>query len=357
TGEPTTIPTTEAHREAIPAGFTIAPTAPSVTAFAIASTKGQMIATTKPTVEASEIAFPEPSTKASEGRAEPYQTLEATHTGSEQKLYGFLYRETISKGKKVFQATQPYLRAKTGITGTNTLRRAIRGLHDKLSIRVLTDAHGDRAGTEYYVYPPKEIIASRKEAGIEIHPVTKDIRKRIATPSAVPSVEAFRARIGTGHAEGSTKRFANTSPVDLPRPSETAWHDKYIINPNGPDNTSSVPQQGTDDEKLSKVRKLFEQLSNGGQWKDDRDLKAYAEIAKVNLPHITLGLCYSVSRSPEHKMSSLAYAVPAILKHAEDMDEFSETTLEEIAYRTKRKTMNCIAEGKWTIPDWETGKE
>jgi len=311
-----------------------------------------------PLIDRSAIAYQEPSVKASDGRSEPYQTLESTHTGSEQKLYGFLYRETISKGKKVFQATQPYLRSKTGISGPNTLRRAIRGLHEKLSIRVLNNATGDLAGTEYYVYIPKEIIAARREAGIEIHPVTKDIRKRSAGPSRIPSVEAFNKRSTMASAAAFKEAMPNDSNLEIPEPSETDLHDKYNINPNGPSKPSSAPQKGSsDDEKLPKVRKLFGQLSNGGNWKDDRDLKAYQEIATVNLFHITLGLCYSVSRSPEHKMSSLAYAVPAILKHAEDMGEFPDTVLGEIAYKSKRTTMNCIATGKWSVLDWETGKE
>jgi hypothetical protein len=116
---------------------------------------------------------------------------------------------------------------------------------------------------------------------------------------------------------------------------------------------SSLETAANDDEKLAEVRRLFEQLSNGSAWKDSHCLPAYRQISEIGIHHIILGLCYGVTKSPEHRMSSLGYAVESIRKHAADMREFAQQDLIEIAYRTKRITMNCIATGKWAVPEWE----
>ena len=233
---------------------------------------------------------------------------------------------------------------------------AIAGLQAKKSIDVLDARGGSGGGVKIQVYTVKEIFERRRQAAIEIDERTKNVVPP-GNPTDIPIGIATGITTDRSMSIGSDNRKDDGSESDRLIPTDSDVHVKYNINPNGPGGSSSVPQQGSDDEKLSKVRKLFEQLSNGGSWKDERDIKAYKEVADINLFHITLGLCYSVSKSPEHKMSSLAYAVPSIQQHAADMDEFSQATLEEIAYRTKRKTMNCIAEGKWTIPDWESGKE
>jgi hypothetical protein len=123
------------------------------------------------------------------------------------------------------------------------------------------------------------------------------------------------------------------------------------------DSQSSSGPLAADDEKLKQVREWFEQLSNGGRWKERRDREAYEQIRHVNVWHILLGLCYSVAKSPEHRMSSLAYAVPQVLEHAREMKSFPAAEMLPIAYKTMWRTLNCIKTGKWTIPDWETGKD
>jgi len=285
-----------------------------------------------------------------------YGSLDATHKSAEVRVYSILYRETISKKFTTIWTSIPKLIKASGIRSHVTVRQAIAGLQAKRSIDVLDARGGSGGGVKIQVYTVKEIFERRRKAGIEIDERTKNIVPS-GNPTDIPIDIATGIASDTSTGIGSGTERPDGSDSDRLIPTDSDVHVKYNINPNGPDKPSSVPQQGSDDEKLPKVRKLFDQLSNGGSWKDERDLKAYKEIADINLFHITLGLCYSVSKSPEHKMSSLAYAVPSIQQHAADMDEFSPTTLEEIAYRTKRKTMNCIAEGKWSIPDWETGKE
>ena len=280
--------------------------------------------------------------------------LDATHTGAEQRVYSVMYRETISKGVNERHFSVRELLKKTGILAENTVRRALRGLINKQSIYQISFDIGDNYGPLYRVFGPKEIEERRNRAGIVIELKSKRILQGgtsipASTPSSIPpsipapSTWAERAPIPPVNVAGEP-------------PSKI---EAMIIHGN---NTSGIPpassgpsNKNSDDEKLSKVHKLFEQLSNGGQWREDRDIKAYEQIAHVGIFHIILGLCYSVSKSPEHRMSSLAYAVQSILKHAEDMEEFPAEQLIEIAYRTKRKTLNCIQTGKWTVPEWESG--
>jgi hypothetical protein len=103
---------------------------------------------------------------------------------------------------------------------------------------------------------------------------------------------------------------------------------------------------------LIQVQELFQALSNGGKWKPERDNEAFQQIKHVPLWHIIMGLCYSVTKSTEHKFNSLVYAVPSILDHYEKMKSFPSGDMLSIAYKQMRVTVNCIENGKWTIPEW-----
>jgi hypothetical protein len=262
-------------------------------------------------------------------------SLDATHSGSEARLYSVLYRETISKGKASAWTTVPALSKSSGIRAENTVRTAIAGLLAKQSIKLLDKKSGPGGGWHILVYDIKTIFQNRKVAGIVIDERTKHV---------IPSIEGSIKPSSEGIAEGSVNEGIEPSKI------EGSLNTK--INTYGP--TSSSAPSARDDDKLAKVRTVFEQLSNGGTWRADRDEPTYASVAHVGIFHIVLGLCYSVAKSPEHRMSSLAYAVPSILKHAEDMAEFPPEQLIDIAYRTKRKTLNCIQTGNWTIPEWES---
>jgi|SRR5581483_7809840 len=277
--------------------------------------------------------------------------LDATHTGAEQRVYSVMYRETISKGAAERHFSVRELLRKTGILAENTVRRALRGLINKQSIEMLSFDMGDNYGPLYRVFAPKEIEERRNRAGIVIEMKSKRILQPSSLgasrpPSLPPSIRPSDTP---------------STPAPIPAPSvegePPSKNEAMIIHGNntyGPQSASSGPT-GNDDEKIAKVRKLFEQLSNGGQWRDDRDLKAYEQIAHIGIFHIILGLCASISKSPEHRMSSLAYAVPAIVQHAEYMDEFPAEQLIEIAYKTKRTTILCIQSGRWTVPEWQSG--
>ena len=284
------------------------------------------------------------------------QVLDATHSGSEQRVYSQMYRETISKGKQQGYFPIPELKRLTGIRSTNTIRRALIGLIEKQSIRLLEKNQGSHYGSHYRIFGPKEILSNRKKAGIAIDERTK----RIIITSRSLSLSGSMSDSEMNSSSVSYSRSATESDYDDSQNMTVSDEHVYInnINPIGNTKSSSGPdQKKSDDEKYNRTLNWFEQLSNGGSWKPERDDTAYDEITHCNQWHILLGLCYSVSRSPEHKMSSLKYAVPAILNHYRDMAEFPDNILAEIAYKTKMKTLNCLATGNWTVAEWDIGRE
>jgi hypothetical protein len=101
--------------------------------------------------------------------------LDATHTASEQRIYSVMYRETVSKGQRERHFGFKELCTKTGIRSDRTIRRALDGLQEKLSVEIVSYFHGNPLGPRYRVYEPKEIIKRRKAAGIEIDPQSKRI--------------------------------------------------------------------------------------------------------------------------------------------------------------------------------------
>ena len=147
------------------------------------------------------------------------QLLDATHTSSEQKVYSVMYRETISKGINSRNFSVPELARMTGIGGQNTIRRALRGLIAKLSIKMTGEDLTGRYGPRYRVSAPKEIQEARRRAGIRIEPKSK----RILTPSTTPSTTPFAqasARTSTdpsileGVTEGPSLYLKNTYDDD-----------------------------------------------------------------------------------------------------------------------------------------------
>jgi hypothetical protein len=278
---------------------------------------------------------------ASSGGARTFIPLDATHSSAEAKVYSVMYRETISRELRQRHFSNQDLRKATGLRSDNTVRLALNGLRKKLSIELIGHEKYFPYGQLYRVYTPKEITEARRQANLVIDPKTKQIMTS-AEGSAVTSAEGSAVTSAT---------FEGGLPQKL--------RDMLNTHVNSDDSAHASSSHGPGDDagKVAEVKKLFEQLANGGRWKDERDATAYAEINHIPLWHIILGLCYSVARSPEHRMSSLAYAVPQILDHYAQMKAFPEDRMLEVAYRTMRRTLNCIETGKWTIAEWERGPD
>jgi hypothetical protein len=248
-----------------------------------------------------------------------------------------MYRQTISRGLRERHFSNLDLMKATGLRSDNTVRVALRGLRAKLSIELIGHERFFRYGQHYRVYTPKEIVEARQRIGMVIEPKTK----RILAPAVSYAATSADTQAAT------SSRIEGLLPQKLRDMLNHVNSDDEVV-------TSSSHAQ-IDEDRLAEVPKLFEQLSGGGTWKEDRDRVALDQIASIPLWHIIVGLCYSVTRSTEHRINSLAYAVPAIKLHFEQMRAFPEKEMLEIAYRTMRRTLNCLETGKWTIPEWETG--
>ena len=122
---------------------------------------------------ASGVSLPESSLESEYKDKQPY--LDATHTASEQRIYSVMYRETLSKGQRERHFGFKELCVKTGIRSDRTIRWALDGLQEKLSVEIVSYVHGSPLGPRYRVYDPKEILKRRKTAGIEIDPQSKRI--------------------------------------------------------------------------------------------------------------------------------------------------------------------------------------
>jgi len=117
------------------------------------------------------------------------EPLDATHTSSEARVYSVMYRETISMGTNSQYIGIKRLMTLTGIRGDHTVRRAIDGLIQKMSIEIVDANYGNPIGPRYRVFSPKEIIERRKKSRIEIDPQTKKIVTPVATPVILTGVE------------------------------------------------------------------------------------------------------------------------------------------------------------------------
>ena len=292
------------------------------------------------------------------------QPLDASHTATEQKLYSVLYRLTITHGENPRRFTNIELQGLTGISSNKTVLRGLRGLCAKLSI-VITNREGqNRYGIEMLVRAPSEIMQMRHQCGLRIEPVRKAI---VGYTDAVRYNELLSLNMADDIADDTPDDMAESlvnNHGGITQPVMSKIHNQppplLLINKYGDDEqktTDSSSQITTpfDAEKLTQVRELFTELSNGGRWKPERDEPAYAQIQHVPLWHIIVGLANSLIRCTEHRYSSLRYAVPAILEHYQTMKLFPEREMLGVAYNLMQRALNCRAAGKWTIPEWETG--
>jgi hypothetical protein len=105
-----------------------------------------------------------------------------------------MYRETISRGVRERHFGPKELCEKTGIRSDRTIRTALDGLIEKLSVEIVSNFNGSPLGPRYRVYEPREIAGRRKSAGIEIDPQSK----KITTPVAAGVIAAVTTRAITG---------------------------------------------------------------------------------------------------------------------------------------------------------------
>jgi hypothetical protein len=223
---------------------------------------------------------------AADNQKEPLRTspqyLDATHTASEQRVYSVMYRETLSRGARERHFGPKELCEKTGIRSDRTIRTALDGLIEKLSIEIVSNSTGSPLGPRYRVFDPKEIVSRRKEVNLEIDTQSKKITTPattgVATPVATPD-KNYR---------GTPAKSTGVTGVDF-----AGVYNKYI-------NTSL--NENDDDEAyaplLANLRRAVKELT--GRESSPADAERWGELAELLVTELKIaaGRTNSVSSVP-----------------------------------------------------------
>jgi hypothetical protein len=275
---------------------------------------------------------------------EAYVALDATHTASEAKIYGYLYRLSIAKGQPTCRASFAEMQDALGLA-KNTLIKALRGLADKLSIDVVDRRPGSGIGSLYHIYSVKEILSRRKERSIEIDELKRVVVKRSVERSIerlIERTEIERSMVQNSNVQLNVQDATNSNALDILTPSTEK--PKNLLLRNDDDNTSS---SYVDDElsKLESIKAIYCDLT-GNDWRD-QDEEDLETIKRIPLAHIILGVCYSLDRAAGHQVNSLKYCIPSIIDHFEAMRSFPQKALIEIAYTHMMRFKQARTNEQW----------
>ena len=207
--------------------------------------------------------------------------LDATHTSSEQRIYSVMYRETLSKGQKERHFGFKELCVKTGIRSDRTIRLALDGLQEKLSVEIVSYLHGHPLGPRYRIYDPKEIQKRRKQAGIEIDPQSKRITG-IEAPTPVGTGVGTGVRTG-GNFYGSTPvESTGVTPVDSTGVYKYRNSSK-VESPPGEASSSNQYARGDDDEAFADFVSLLRESAREitGREPSAAEAAKWRELAEV----------------------------------------------------------------------------
>jgi hypothetical protein len=283
--------------------------------------------------------------------------IDATHRASEQQIYSVMYRETISKGvsERYFGTTE--LMRKTGIRSDKTVRTAIRGLKEKLSIEMVSFSYGNPLGPRYRIFGPKEILQRRRDAGIEIDPQSKQIITPVITgaPTRVATPEDTRVR-------GLGESYRGTPAIETPvTPVTFTGHSKYTnedwteLEENVSSSSKSVAVDDDNDATyLDSIRTLYQQIT-GNTWTPS-DIETAMRGREIPPDIWGIALCFCVDRAPGNRFQRLAYVFEEARTHLEGMKQFSSEAVKAILQHNLRTLERVRASGAWIRPESESPK-
>jgi hypothetical protein len=243
-------------------------------------------------------------------KTDSIEPLDTTHTSSEAHVYSVMYRETISKGTNNQYFGTKRLMTLTGIRGDHTVRRAIDGLIQKMSIEIIDVNYGNPIGPKYRIFSPKEIIERRKRSGIEIDTQTKKIITPVETPVETPVILTGVTPVKITPVTGV--KMTGVRP-DIPYIKENKYKDDTIKSIVSSSKSSSNTEDDTDEAFNHRVYiiSLYEKYT-GNQWRVGDDEFYNNENLQDVLPEvIEAAIIASILRS-KTKINSLAYFEGAI---------------------------------------------
>lgn len=238
----------------------------------------------------SETSLPETKAEWENKDKQPY--LDSTHSASEQRIYSVMYRETLSKGQRERHFGFKELCVKTGIRSDRTIRRALDGLQEKLSVEIISYSHGNPLGPRYRIYDPKEILKRRKTAGIEIDSQSKRI---IDTPVGTPVPTPVGTGVPTGVATGG-KKYGSTPVESTPvTPVLSTGVYKYInsseaVSHSGGASSSNQYRRADDDEAFAEFVTLLRENAKEitGRQPSAGEAAKWRELAEVLITELRI---------------------------------------------------------------------
>ncbi|MBA3441864.1 MAG: hypothetical protein H0T92_18555 [Pyrinomonadaceae bacterium] len=286
------------------------------------------------------------------------EPLDATHSGSEQKIYSVMYRETISKnGNRERHFGFKELSKRTGIRSDYTIRKAIDGLIDKRSIEIVRYTHGNPLGPRYRIYKPREIEQRRRSACIVIDLQSKKIVKAESSPHLTEEYQQYgstpvRTPVSTSVATGGKNYGGTPANSTGVTPANIAGDIKYInrgLGREAPATSSLSKSSGEDTDEdsayLEAIRDVYERVT-GNTWTTADTITAQrAQEVPVELWGIAI--CYCVDRAPNHKFDRLAYVLEEARRHYEEMSKFSKSDLQVILKHSIRVIQRARGSGIW----------
>ena len=138
-----------------------------------------------------------------------------SHTVAEHQIYSAMLDEISRVGTRVASFSSRQLMTLTGISGYSTVRRALSGLTNKLSIerqKVAGDNGRHQLPTVYLVFTPEEILARRRAMGLPVY------SKEVESGNGVDSLgRAIRctSRAVRGARPASRRACSMTSAADI----------------------------------------------------------------------------------------------------------------------------------------------
>jgi hypothetical protein len=202
-----------------------------------------------------------------------------------------MYRETLSKGQRDRHFGFKELCVKTGIRSDRTIRRALDGLQEKLSVEIVSYFHGNPLGPRYHVYDPKEILKRRRAAGIEIDPQSKKIIST-GVDTGVPT--GVGTGVQTGVATGG-KMYGSTPVETTPvTPVLSTGVNKYRNLSDGASHlgaaSSSNQNRRTDDEAFADFVNLLRENTKEitGREPSSAEASKWRELAEVLITELRI---------------------------------------------------------------------
>ena len=278
------------------------------------------------------------------------QSLDATHTGSEQRVYSVMYRETISKGVRERHFGPTELIRKTGIRSDRTIRTAIRGLIQKFSIEIVSNSNGSPLGTKYRVFEPKEIARRRRAVGLKIDSQSKKIlADEVAEEEATPVATPVTTGVATGvKITGVTPvEITGVTPVNFTGVFKYVNSSSTLEGANTSSSSNAFAREPDDDDKtfLDSLRDIYERAT-GNSWATT-DAVTAQRGRSIPLEVWGIAICYCVDRAPGHKFDRLAYVLEEARRHREEMQDFSKEDLRLIMLHSLRQIERARTSGRW----------